>query len=188
MEVLFENVTEYDDQEIKKFMKFNEKINQPYAKYLLVVCVLFMIIAIMNIVFRNWKGLIAQFVLFGILYLYYFRVKPKQNQEQNKKMIHNQYTFRFYDRFLKVKEARAQDEKLFNYIEISRIYETKENFYLYVGDNCSLLINKTNFTIGNLSDFREFIKRKCILKYRKMYRIEKPKPEDEHKIKTKKNR
>ena len=44
---------------------------------------------------------------------------------------------------------------------------TKDYFYLYINPDYAMLVNKNSFEIGTLDDFRKFIKKKCLLKYRK---------------------
>ena len=51
-------------------------------------------------------------------------------------------------------------------INIKKIFETDENFFLYTDEKHSLILDKDGFEIGNSKDFAEFIKRKCPFKYR----------------------
>lgn len=173
--ILFENITEYNKTETDKFIKFHDKINKPYVNYLSVLAVVLAIMTIINIVKGNWRWLLGVSIILGGLYLYYNHFKKPKETENNKKMKDKQYVYDFSEKYITVREKNAPKGLIVNYFELQKIYETEENFYIYKDELYAYILNKRNFTIGNLSDFRDFIKKKCILKYRKKYLIGKDK-------------
>ncbi len=173
MKVLYENVTEYDKREMNKFQAFHEKRSKPYMLYLLFLLVLLIILLIVNIVIGNWRWLLGSTILFGILYFYYRYYRADRAKANNAKIKDKKYIFDFYEKQMKITDAYLNQYTITNYFEIERVYETEENFYLYLSQQYSYILNKNNFSIGKLNDFRDFIKKKCLLKYRKKYRIKK---------------
>lgn len=173
MKVLYENITEYDKREMDKFQAFHEKKSKPYMIYLLFLLVLLIILLIINIVIGNWRWLLGSTILFGILYYYYRYYRADRGKANNMKIKNKKFIFDFYDKQIRITDAYANQYSTTNYFEIERVYETEENFYLYLSQQYSYIINKNNFNIGKLNDFRDFIKKKCLLKYRKKYRIRK---------------
>ena len=56
---------------------------------------------------------------------------------------------------------------IFLCLKLYKVFETKDYFYLYINPDYAMLVNKNSFEIGTSDDFRKFIKKKCLLKYRK---------------------
>ena len=50
--------------------------------------------------------------------------------------------------------------------DLYKIFETNEFFYLYLDSRHSLILDKSGFTKGTPTEFKDFIKKKCPLKYR----------------------
>lgn len=171
MKILFENITEYNKKEINKFQDFHAKINIPHVINMFGLLILLIVLTIINIIEKNWKWLISVAVFGGLLFCYFGIYKKQKDQIHNIKVSNKKFKFDFYDRYISAKDIKAVKEKesIVNYFEIKKVYETEENFYLYIGENNSLVLNKNSFTIGKLEDFRKFIKGKCIFKYRKKY-------------------
>ena len=54
------------------------------------------------------------------------------------------------------------------YLNLRKVFETKDFFYLYLDKTHAFIINKKNFSIGTSLDFSRFIKKKCFLRFKKV--------------------
>lgn len=163
MKILFKNTTKYNKENRDNFMNFH--LNK-YGKKELIRAILILIaityIVIFNIINFNWKLLLI-LVLIGILLYFINKQLQMKIKEKNKKQKNKEYTFFFYERYIKIR-FRRQFERM-NYFELKKIYETDENFFLYVDEKNSLILDKDGFSIGTAKEFSDFIKRKCPFKY-----------------------
>ena len=100
-------------------------------------------------------------ILVGILIYCISKQKQEKKIKARKKI--KEYTFYFYERYIKIKYRRKFDRIL--YFNIKKIFETDKNFFLYTDDTHSLILDKDGFFIGNAKDFSKFIKKKCPFKY-----------------------
>lgn len=175
MKILFENITEYNKKEINKFQNFHAIINRPFVIYLFCLLVFLIFLVIVNIIEKNWTWLLGVLFFGSLLFCYYKFYKKEKDKINNIKVINKKFRFDFYDKYITTQDVNIKNAKksIVNYFEIKKVYETEENFYLYIGESNSLVLNKNNFTIGKLNDFRSFIRNKCIFKYRKKYILNK---------------
>lgn len=163
MKILFKNTTKYDKENRENFINFHK---DKYGKkevikaILLVIC--FLYILLFNLINMNWIGLLILLLICVLFYLINKQVikknKGKKNKQKNK-----EFTFFFYEKYIKIKCKRQFDRM--TYFEIKKIFETEENFFLYIDDTHSLILDKDGFSIGTVKSFSEFIKRKCPFKY-----------------------
>ena len=165
MKILFKNNTKYTKEKYNDFIEFhkNKYGKKMIIKFVItVICVLY--ILIFNIINKNWLVIL---LLTGIAIMFYLlnNVKNNKIQKQNKKMLRdrNQFTFFFYEHFIKIKCGRKFDR--IRYFELYKIFETKEYFFLYVDETHSLIVSKEGFEIGTAREFSDFIRKKCLLKY-----------------------
>ena len=56
---------------------------------------------------------------------------------------------------------------VFPYFQLSGVYETKDKFYLYFGEDNAYFLDKTTFSYGEVDSFREFIKERVGKKFRR---------------------
>ena len=163
MKVLFKNETEYSKENCRRFIKFHvDKFRKKeiIKSFTFMLCVIYMII--FNIVQSNWIILLYILGISVIVYVL-FLIRYKKKSKKNEKMGKKVFTFYFYNRHIKVKYKR-KFERIF-YITIKKIYETDDNFFLYLNDSDSLIIDKKGFLVGNAKDFTKFIRKKCLFKY-----------------------
>lgn len=118
-----------------------------------------------DIVNMNY-GIAVALILISILICVFILYKNEEKRENNKKQEEQEFTFFFYNDHVTIKGKEGKSK--YNYKKIYRVYETKTNFYLYVNNDYSLLINKEGFYGSNEREFRDFIKKKFIFKYRKI--------------------
>ena len=164
MKVLFKNTTKYDQENRENFINFHQKKfgKRELAKtILMLITVLYM--AIFLIVRLTWKALIF-FIPMGIIIYFINKYTFNKMKEKSKKQKNKEFTFYFYKSEIKIKFKRQFERMM--YFEIKKIFETGQNFFLYLDDKHPIIIDKDGFEIGNEKDFAEFIKRKCPFKYR----------------------
>lgn len=164
IEPIFKNTTKYSKKELNNFLAFHKKKYR--RKYLIltgITAIYIISLVIANIINRNWSIALA-LILVGILIYVYFTNGNQKKLENNKKQMEQEFTFLFYENHVTVKSMKASSK--FNYFKFHKIYETKDNFYLYINKEYSLILNKEGFIKGNIGEFRKFIKKKCLFKYR----------------------
>ena len=163
MKILFKNTTKYDKENRENFTNFhqNKYGTKELIKGILIVTAIAYIL-IFNLMNLNWKSLLI-FIPICILIYFINRYAVNKKKEKNKKQRNKEFTFYFYERHIKIK-CKRQFERM-AYFEIKKIFETDENFFLYLDDKHSLILDKEGFEIGDSKGFVEFIKRKCPFKY-----------------------
>jgi len=161
MKVLFKNTTKYDKENCNNFIMFHNKkygTKELLKAILVAICILYMLI--FNIINKNWYLLLILIVI-GIL-LYFVNTHKEEKKKKERKKV-KEFTFYFYERYIKIKYKR-QFERM-TYFEIKKVFETKENFFLYVDEKKSLILDKEGFEVGTSKEFSQFIRRKCPLRY-----------------------
>ena len=129
--------------------------------------ILYIYILVLNIIYRNWIVVLIIIILTCILYAInkVLRNQKKQERVHKRRIQRGQnYVYDFYRYYIRVKIGRKG--QTIYYFKLHKVYETKDYFYLYLNKEYSLIVSKEGFTIGNSRKFSEFIKRKCILKYK----------------------
>lgn len=163
--LLFKNTTKYNKKNYEEFVQFhNNKYNTSYNVYTIIMSILLIYCVIINIKEKNINFMFL-FLAILIVFLGLRIYLPVKRHKRNQKNIANtkiaSYTFSFYDLFFKL------DKEILYYFKLYRVFETEKYFYLYINPNYAMLISKSGFEIGNVEDFRKFIKKKCFFKYRK---------------------
>jgi len=165
MKVIFENTTIYTPRFYKDFIYFHSnKYGMTNAVFTITFTLLLLYCIIMNILQKNFiVSLIFLLILLGLIaykiYLPVCRLKKTLKNQKNKQ--DNTFNFKFYDKYFKV------NDKQFYYIDLHRIFETKNFYYLYLNKEKAALLSKSGFKKGNPIDFSDFIKKKCFLKFKK---------------------
>lgn len=169
MNIIFENKTIYSPEEYKKFQEFHsEKYSFSYLATTAFITFL--------LVFLCMGQFMAKQFLVGILlllsipcFLLWRKWHPSyfNKKEANSKKIKDNMmmTFSFFPYYFYANNGK-QKRRCY-YLSLYRIFETKENFYLYTNYDYAFVLSKDNFTIGNYEDFLSFIKRKAPFKYKK---------------------
>ena len=164
MKILFKNTTKYDKENRENFIKFHEdKYGTKELIKTMLISILIAYMIIFNIINLGWYSLLILVPLCAIAYFVY-KVVLKKKQAKKKKQKNKEFTFFFYERHIKIK-CKRQFERM-TYFEIKKVFETDENFFLYIDDKHSLILDKDGFEVGNEKEFGEFIKKKCPFRYR----------------------
>lgn len=165
MEILFKNITKYTDEEMKRFQEFHKKKNKnKYMFWKISLIALAIVFSIFNVIYKNWYAIVGTIILLGLIWIYYNYLNPNKKKENNKKQLGQEFTFEFTNNYMEIKAINVSNK--IPYRKFHRAYETENNFYLYIDDEYSVLINKKGFKIGDVEEFRKFIKKKLIFKYR----------------------
>lgn len=165
MNPLFKNETKYNKKNYEEFVKFHaKKFSFSYNLYNIVMIILLILCVITSIKEKQFILLIL-FIALLLLFLLFRLYLPYKRQEKNenlyKKNKETLCNYSFYKLYFVV------NNHTFYYFKLYKIYETEDYFYLYLNDDYATLVSKSGFTLGNVDDFRSFIKKNCLLKYRK---------------------
>ena len=170
MEPLFVNTTIYSKKEFNNFFIFHR--NKYLKKYVIlaIFSVLYAIgLIILNLIYKNWFIICILISIMVVVYIYYSYINLNRKRKNNSKLEEQTFKFEFFDKCVIVNNN--EKEKL-KYYKFYRVFETNTHFYMYVDKEYSLIINKQNFTKGNVNEFRNFIKKKCWFKYRKAFKAQ----------------
>ena len=165
-QILFKNVTAYNKKNYGQFLKFhNDKYEFSYNSYTIVMSILLAYCVIINIKSKNIVStLLFLLLLIGFVFFrFYLPVRRlKKTKENIKNTTTYTHSFLFYDYYLKV------HKQIIYYFRLYKVFETKNYFYLYINQDYALMLDKNGFQIGTVEDFRNFIKKKCLFKYKEI--------------------
>lgn len=165
MKPIFKNVTQYNKKNYDQFINFhNKKFSFSRNFYTITMILLLIYCIIFNLTQRNISLLLIFLVLLLIFLFLRVYLPIKRYQKTKKQYTKNKmniFTFSFYNHYFTIKE------KTFYYFKLYKVYETKDYFYLYINEDNAAIINKNGFEIGTEEEFRLFIKKKCLFKYKK---------------------
>lgn len=161
---IFKNVTIYNNKNYAQFLKFhNDRYESSYNFYTIIMSILIGYCVIINIKSKNiLSTLLFLLLLLGFVLLrFYLPIRRlKKTKENIKNTSTSTHKFLFYDYYLKV------DKQIVYYFKLYKVFETQNYFYLYVNQDYALMVDKKGFQIGTVNEFRNFIKKKCLFKYK----------------------
>lgn len=168
MNKLFENTTIYTSDEYEKFLQFhNKRYGFSHDFYTFFMLAVFLFCTIFHL-YNDSLNLGILFILITLSFLTFRFFWPilfvKKEFNSGKISAEARNTFSFFTHFFEVKSNNGFAKVI--YIKLYKVYETKDSFYLYINKNYSFILSKSNFSIGNSSDFSKFIKKKCWYKYK----------------------
>ena len=165
MKPLFKNVTIYNSKNYNQFIKFHgEKFNFSYNAYTLVMLILILYCIILNIIQKNIILMLLFLAIFALMIVFRIYLPGKRYQKTKKKFAEKKQTkitidfFKFYFKI---------QQKVYPYLKLYKVFETKDYFYLYIDEEHAILVNKNGFELGTVEEFTDFIKKKCLFKYSK---------------------
>ena len=164
MKPLFKNITKYNANNYKEFTEFHtNKYSFSQNAYTIIMSILLIYCIILNIQSRDillillFMGLFILFLGWRI-YLPHRRAQKQQEEYKNNKQLG--FVFSFYKNYF------ILNKKTIYYFKLHRVFETKDYFYLYIDEDHAALVSKKGFEIGTAEEFLNFIKKKCLFKYR----------------------
>ena len=165
MKPLFKNITIYNSKNYNQFIKFHgEKFNFSYNMYTLAMLALILYCIILNIIQKNIVLILLFLAMFILTSLFRLYLPGKRYQKTKKKFAKSKetsITINFFKFHFKI------DKKVYTYLKLHKVFETKDYFYLYLDEENAILVSKNGFKLGTVSEFTEFIKKKCLFKYSK---------------------
>ena len=165
MKPLFKNITIYNSKNYNQFIKFHgDKFNFSYNAYTLVMLVLILYCVILNIIELNIPLMLLFLAMFAFIILFRIYIPGNRYQKTKKKFAENKQTsitFDFFKFYFKI------EQKVYPYLMLYKVFETKAYFYLYIDEENAVLVNKNGFKLGTAEEFTDFIKKKCLFKYSK---------------------
>ena len=169
MVLLFKNTTKYSKDIYNIFLEFHKKkFSFRYNLLSIAISMLILCFIILHIQYHHY-GIAIIFcacLTSFILYRYFHPIEEVRKDYNSDKITQeNSFTFSFYDRYLKVYSKMKYS--IIKYKDLYKIFETDKFFYLYLDNSHSLLLDKSGFKKGTPIEFRNFIKKKCPLKYSK---------------------
>ena len=170
MELKFKNITKCSKEMYNEFLTFhNKKFAMKERLQLLFILFVIAYMIVFNIKFGNFKYLalisIILLICFFAYKVYRRETAPKREMKSSKIVNKDEIVYEFYNLYVNV--SRNGNNGRLWYNKIYKIYQDNDNFYFYLDDTHALIMKKNTFVKGNLKDFKEFISKRCIFKYRK---------------------
>ena len=170
MEPIFKNITKSSKKIYYEFLEFH---NKKFGKKEFLQSFLFFAVLIYLIVFNVKNGNYAFpiiILLIALLVGFFYNILRKEKvvkKELKSSKIKNQeeIIYEFYNLYVDV--IKNDRKSRVWYFKIHRIYQDNLNFYFYLDSTHALLLDKKGFVKGSLSDFKQFISKRCLFKYRK---------------------
>ena len=162
MEILFKNKTKYTKEIYQKYLEFHQ--NKFGLKYKFITILVFLLLSfcfIINLKYSNYNTAFVFIIALISFFIYIFFAPTKKIQKElktEKFEKEKEFTFTFYNNFFVISDKK-NSEKI-KYWKLYKIYETKEFFYLYINKSHALLLDKSSFSKGNISEFFKFIRKK----------------------------
>ena len=141
MECLYKTTTKYSFEEYKKFN--GAVMNQKYIIIVLIIALLLIFTG--GIILEN-KLLIIFSIIYPILFWGAKNIGIKRVFNSNKLLQNSEISFEFYEDFFEIKHENG-DEKI-PYNKLSKIIETKTNFYLMIAKNQGYILIKEGMPEG----------------------------------------
>ena len=166
---LFQNKTRYSEKEYTIFLKSYQKeystINSISTLFYIVILVFCLIFAI------HEKAVLLSITIAVILVCFtYFkfiwpnkRIKKEKIKPQIQKEFIN--TFKFYNRYFTISNPEGKSSIF--YFKIYKVIETKTHYYIYITKDSALMLSKHGFIDCRSEDFRVFIKKHAVFKYKR---------------------
>lgn len=170
LKILFKNKTKYDKEIYRKFLEFHSKKYHFQSTLFNVVIIAFILfLIVLQITYKYYSIAILSAIIFTGFCLYrYFHPIFVVTKELKGETISQEksFTFKFYEKYFKVSDN--MNVNTVKYLNLRKVFETKDFFYLYLDKTHAFIINKKNFSIGTSLDFSRFIKKKCFLRFKKV--------------------
>ena len=173
MKILFKNKTKYNTQTYRNFLEFHQRIYG--TRYRIIILCAIMVILFLVIMQLTYKKItLAVGIILVVILAFLIELKHNADTVKNEldsKKIKNEdiFSFIFYDKWIKIRENNDLNKIYYmKYYKIRRVYETNDYIYIYINKTHALVLNKSYFVIGTAENFSEFIKRKCIFRYKKI--------------------
>jgi|GEM_PF-389004 len=162
--VLYKTEFEYTYTEAAKLNKLYYKNNVIYSA-LVLIPLIFMLGDLLLIIFGEDYTRVPIVIIEFLIYIGLIKILPLYNG----KVLFNSYkilkdviiNYVFYEEFFNVKTKQINMK--IHYGDLYKVYETEDNYYLFISDKDSYIVTKNNID----SSFNSFIKNKVTCPYHK---------------------
>ena len=170
LKILFKNKTKYSKEIYKEFLEFhNKKYHFQATLFNVIIIALILFLIVLQVAYKYYSIAILSAIIFTgfCLYRYFHPIFVVTKELKGETITQEKsFTFKFYEKYFKVSDKLVVNTV--KYYNLRRAFETKDFFYLYLDKSHAFIINKKNFSIGKSTDFSNFIKKKCFLRYKKV--------------------
>ena len=170
MELKFKNITKCSKEIYNEFLTFHSKkfaFKEKIQLLFIVFVIAYMIV--FNIKFKNFTFVVVAVILLLIgffAYKVYRRENVPKKQLKTSKVINKEEViYKFYNLYMETIYNKKRDRIW--YFKLYKVYQDNNNFYFYVDETHALLMDKKSFVVGNLAEFKKFISKRCLFKYKK---------------------
>ncbi len=164
MEVLFENKTQYTKELYDEYLDFHtKKYGIKELVWYIVGIIALIAISILGFPVLKWK--VAAIWIIVLLMIFVYTREGKQTKKQYNIVIGRKRDFivyKFYDRYFET-NYNGEESKLY-YIEIKKVYELEDRYYMYLNKKYAFILMKDGFSKGTDKEFREFIDTKGLFR------------------------
>lgn len=162
------NTTTLTEEEIIRFQTFHMNVaHRGTLIFNILLCVILFIMGAVILIkdHNNWG---YAYFLLGVIYLVYRLMMPKQTaklmiaRDPNVLNLTNTYVFGKKDITVSGNDFSSK----VTYDKVYRIYETNQNFYLYMDRNQAYILAKDGFEQGKVEELTKFLKQKLQKKFK----------------------
>lgn len=159
--------SKYDWETIKKFNNFNNYIRFKALKIVvlisnIVLVAMAVLLCVMNAFTADLIGKFALVLFVDAFFVFTNHVYPKI-QYNKSKLLHgmvNEFTFGDDAMLLEQNGENANNTETMKYSAIWKVYEAKDNIYIYINPNQSYIVDKSTIVGGTVADLRAFLMEK----------------------------
>lgn len=169
MKPLFQNKTSLSKKVYLDLLTFHQgKFGWKHTIYTATFSLLFILLISSLFAHHYFAHGFVFFVIFVCFSAYQF-IHPsyKNTKEFHSDKVQNNLvnTYFFYENYFVIKNIAGSDK--IAYYKLYRVFETKNYFYLYLDKTNILVLDKSEFLLGTIQDFKRFMKHKMWLKFKK---------------------
>ena len=166
MDKIFEAITTYTDEELKRFYKFLVRKKETKACVLCALGIAWLVFSVFFVLLISTDAEIAVTVViifFNLLiafvlmneYISYPSLFFKKHKNGNYFININVDTVTFYQEYIEIINEHSVTR--ISYYEVFKVYETKTNFYIFITDTQFAIVNKAYFSLGAPQDLHNFL-------------------------------
>ena len=170
MELKFKNITKCSKEMYNEFLIFhNKKFAIKERAQLLFVLFVIAYMLVFNIKYKNFTFMaiiaIILLICFFTYKIYRRETTPKKEMKSSKIVNKDEIVYEFYNLYVNINRNGKKGRIWYN--KIYKVYQDNENFYFYLDETHALIMTKNTFVKGSLNEFKEFISKRCLFKYKK---------------------
>lgn len=162
MEILFKNKTKYTKQIYSDYQQFHQKKYGLKYEFTTIVTILLLCFCIFaNTRYYNYLTALILFIVLGFFcfYRFFYPIKKVEKELKTEKFVEEkEFTFEFYEKYFMIYDKKTPYKM--KYSQLYKVFETDNAFYLYINRDHAFLLNKSTFSVGNISEFLKFLKKK----------------------------